>query len=156
MSTDQTSPGIVVDEAVRHSLDLAATWLNWDGTPHLSDDGDRIYTPQKAVRRIADHIIDHLAEVEALLAGLETEPDHWHGSLLTLDTDWSRFTEGDRDEAFQRLTRLARTFSLRLAAAGPAEWDRPRGENRTLREIAEHLSNVVWYAEQVGDLSAGE
>jgi hypothetical protein len=94
------------------------------------------------VRPIADHLIDHLAEVEALLAGVETQSDEWHASLLTLESDWARFTEADRDEAHQRLTRLARTLALRLAAAGPAEWDRPRDGHWTLREIADHLTGV--------------
>jgi hypothetical protein len=35
-------------------------------------------------------------------------------------------------------------------AAGPDEWDAPRGEARTLREIAEHVSHVHVYAEYVG------
>jgi hypothetical protein len=147
------NPGAVVEEAVRRSLDLMDTWIHWDGRPRVSEDGDRIYTPHKAVRRIADHLVDHLAEVEAQLAGVETQPDAWHGSLLTFESDWARFTEGDRDEARQRLPRLARTFALRLAAAGPDEWDRPRGDSWTLRAIADHLTGVLWYAEQVGDLS---
>jgi hypothetical protein len=147
------NPGVAVEDAVRRSLELVATWLHWDGAPRVSAEGDRIYTPHKAIRRIADHLVDHLAEVEAMLAGVETEPDAWHGSLLTLDSDWARFTEADRDEAGQRLLRLARTFSLRLAASGPASWDEPHPHHWTLREIAEHLTGVLWYAEQVGDLS---
>ena len=43
-------------------------------------------------------------------------------------------------------------FELRLAAAGPDVWDTPRTPNWTLREIAEHLTGVRWYAEQVGEL----
>lgn len=147
-------PGAAVEEAVRRSLALVDTWIHWDGRPRVSEDGDRIYTPHKAVRRIADHLIDHLAEVEAQLAGVETQPDGWHGSLLTFEADWARFSEGDRDEAHQRLPRLARTFALRLTAAGPDEWDRSRGDGWTLREIADHLTGVLWYAEQVGDLSS--
>ena len=146
-------PGVVVEDAVARCLALVSTWLNWDGKPRLSDDGERIYTPHKAVRRIADHLIDHLAETEAVLAGVPTQPDQWHASDVTLDSDWARFTELDRDETSQRLSRLARTFALRLAAAGADEWDRPRDGSWTLREIAEHLTVVLWYAEQVGDLS---
>jgi hypothetical protein len=146
------NPGEAVEDAVRRSLALADTWIHWDGRPRVSEDGDRIYTPHKALRRIADHLVDHLAEIEARLAGVATQPDGWHGSLITLESDWVRFTEGDRDEAHQRLPRLARTFALRLAAAGPGEWDRARGESWTLREIAEHLTGVLWYAEQVGEL----
>ena len=150
--SDLDNPGAQVEQAVEHCLEIAATWLAWDGRPRVSADGDRIYTPHKAVRRIADHLVDHLAETEALLAGVPTQPDAWHASLVTLDSDWARFTELDLDEARQRLPRLARTFALRLASAGPAEWDAPRGESWTLREIAEHLTEVQWYAEQVGRL----
>jgi hypothetical protein len=146
------NPGTQVETAVEHCLEVAATWLAWDGRPSVSEDGDRIYTPHKAVRRIADHLVDHLAEVEALLGGVPTEPDAWHASLVTLDSDWARFTEQDLDEARQRLRRLGRTFALRMDAAGPDEWDRPRGENWSLREIGEHLTGVRWYADQVGRL----
>jgi hypothetical protein len=147
------NPGAQVEAAVEHCLEVAATWLAWDGQPRVSEDGERIYTPAKAVRRIADHIIDHLAQVEALLAGVTTIPDGWHASLLTFDSDWARFTEADLVEAQQRLRRLGRTFSLRLAAAGPDEWDVPRGEDWSLREIASHLTGITWYADQVGRLS---
>jgi hypothetical protein len=146
------NPGAQVERAVEHCLEVAATWLAWDGRPSVSDDGARVYTPHKAVRRIADHIVDHLAEVEAQLAGVPTEPDRWHASLVTLDADWARFTETDLVEAQQRLRRLGRTFALRYAAAGPAEWDAPRGESWTLRQVAEHLVEVRWYADQVGRL----
>jgi hypothetical protein len=147
------NPGTKVEQAVEQCLEIAQTWLAWDGRPHVSEDGDRIYTPHKSVRRIADHVIDHLAEVEALLAGVETTPDAWNASLATFDGDWSRFTEQDLVEAQQRLGRLGRTFALRIAAAGPEEWDRPRTPNWTLREICDHLTGVVWYAEQVDRLS---
>jgi hypothetical protein len=153
LEQEDTNPGAAVEKAVAESLRLVATWIGWDGSPRISEDGDRVYTPHKAVRRIADHLIDHLAEVEALLAGLPTQPDEWQASAVTTHADLAPFTELDRDEAGQRLPRLARTFSLRLAAAGSDEWDRPRGENWTLRQIADHLTEVRWYAEQVGDLS---
>ena len=147
------NPGALVESAVEHCLEVATTWLAWDGRPAVSADGDRVYTPHKAVRRIGDHLVDHLAEVEALLAGVGTEPDAWHGSLVTVDADWARFTELDLDEARQRLRRLGRMFAQRLAAAGEHEWDVPRGENWTLREIAEHLTGIRWYADQVGRLA---
>jgi hypothetical protein len=128
------NPGTAVEDAVRRALVLVDTWIHWDGRARVSEDGDRIYTPHKAVRRIADHLVDHLAEVEAQLAGVETQHDGWHASLLTVDSDWARFTEADRDEAHQRLPRLARTFALRRAAAGPDEWDRARRELDAARD----------------------
>ncbi|MGH3385700.1 MAG: hypothetical protein ACRDO1_14065 [Nocardioidaceae bacterium] len=149
----EQNPGLAVEQAVEQCLDLARTWLAWDGQPRVTEDGERIYTPHKAVRRIGDHLVDHLAEVEALLADAPTQPDEWHASLVTMESDWARFAEVDLREAEQRLRRLGRTFALRYAAAGPAAWDSPRGDNWSLRTIAEHLTEIVWYAEQVGDLT---
>jgi hypothetical protein len=146
------NPGQIVAAAVERSLKLVATWPAWDGQPRTSDD-DRVFTPHKAVRRIADHMIDHLAEVEALLAGVPTQPDQWHASATTSAADLAPFTEEDVREAEQRLRRLGRTFELRYAALAPAEWDKDRSPNWTLRQIAEHLTELDWYAEQVGDLS---
>ncbi|PZS31711.1 MAG: hypothetical protein DLM59_09475 [Pseudonocardiales bacterium] len=150
MSVD---PGTQIVDAVEHCLEIAQTWLGWDGRPHVCEGGERIYTPHKAVRRIADHLVDHLAEAESLLAGEPPLADGWHGSLVTLDSDWARFTEADLVEAGQRLRRLARTYGLRLRTAGPAEWDAPRGDNWTLRAAATHVCGVTWYAEQVGRLA---
>jgi hypothetical protein len=138
--------------AVDRALELASTWLAWDGRPHVADDGLRLYTPNKAVRRLTDHLVDHLAQVEAMLAGEESRPDKWQGSQVTLASDLAPFTEADLNEARERLSRLAHLFASRLGAAGPDEWDRPRGEEWTLRAIAEHVG-TSWYAEQVGDLS---
>ena len=148
------NPADLVAAGVQRFLELARTWLAWDGRPLVSEDGERVYTPNKAVRRHADHLVDHLAQIEALLAGAPTEPDRWHGSLVTVASDWAAFTEADLNEATQRLRRLGQLYVMRFAAAGEPEWDRPRDPDWTLRAIAEHLADP-WYAEQVGDLSAG-
>ncbi|MDH2415390.1 hypothetical protein [Nocardioides sp. CER19] len=152
MSHESTNPGVAVEQAATYCLDLATTWLRWDGRPVTSEDGDRIYTPHKVVRRIADHLVDHLAEVEALLAGVETQPDEWGASAVTFEQDGARFTEADLQEAGQRISRLARTFALRLGALDPEAWDTPRQPNWTLREIADHLTGIRWYADQLGRL----
>lgn len=151
--SDDSNPGQAVVESVEHCLRLATTWLAWDGRPRETADGERVYTPHKAVRRIADHLVDHLAEVEALLAGQPTQPDRWQASAITTEADRAPFSEQDLVEAEQRLRRLARTFELRYLAAGRTEWDLSRGANWSLREIADHVANVRWYADQVGDLS---
>jgi hypothetical protein len=153
---DGRHPADVVAGMVEHVLALAATWPRWDGQPAevpVEGEPPRVYTPHKAIRRVTDHLIDHLAEIEARLAGAPTEPDRWHGSLLTLAGDWAPFTEAELNEATQRLRRLGQLYVQRFAAAGPLEWDRPRDAGWTLRAIAEHLADP-WYAEQVGDLSA--
>ena len=143
---------LLVAQGVARTLALAETWLAWDGVPRRSDGGERIYTPTKVIRRCADHLVDHLAEIEALLAGEDGEPDRWHASAVTLASDWAPFSEADLNEACERLRRLARLYELRLASLASAEWDAPRPGHGTLREIVEHVSQP-WYAEQLGDLS---
>jgi len=169
------NPGQLVVNAVEACLTLARTWHGWDGRPvaRIEEGKPNAWMPYKALRRITDHLIDHLHQVEALLAGAEPIPDTWHGRLITFDTDWSRFTEADFDEACSRLRRLARWYVLRYQAAGEAAWDEPRSgmggaagsgltlggaagsglTEWTLREIAEHVAGVTWYAEQVGSLA---
>ncbi|NUT33649.1 MAG: hypothetical protein HOV79_11305 [Hamadaea sp.] len=149
-TTDDRAPSLVVTELVDHVLALAATWPSWDGTPRRS--GDRIYTPHKAIRRVADHLIDHLAEVEARLAGTEPQKDAWHASAITTAADLATFTEDDLDEARSRLTRLAEIWRLRLDALTDAELDRHSG-GWSVRELAFHVAESAFYADAVGNLA---
>jgi hypothetical protein len=144
----------VVTGGVQRTLELAATWLAWDGRPRVADDGQRVYTPHKAIRRHVDHLIDHLAQIEALLAGEPTEDDRWHASSVTLASDLAPFTEPDLNEARERLTRLSRIYEIRLDSLPDEAWDASHEPQWTIREIVEHVA-PPWYAEQVGDLRAG-
>ncbi|MEV0096688.1 hypothetical protein [Streptomyces sp. NPDC050738] len=139
---------------VAHVLELAATWTHWDGRPRPVD--DRVYTPHKAIRRVADHLVDHLAEVEARLAGEETQPDHWHASATTTPADLAAFTQDDLDEARSRLNRLARIWTNRLDALTAEQLDHSPGTGWTFREIATHLPGSTYYADAVGDLTPTE
>jgi hypothetical protein len=147
---DDRDPALLVPAAVEEILDLARTWLAWPGTPILSD--GNVWTPHKALRRVADHLIDHLGEIECRLAGVPTLPDHWHGRTLTLDSDWARFTEADLDEATSRLGRLAAYYANRIGGLDAATLDAP-GDGWTLRQVVHHVSNVRYYAAQVGRLT---
>jgi hypothetical protein len=111
-----------------------------------------VYTPHKAVRRVVDHLIDHLAEVDARLAGEPTIPDHWHASAITTDADRAPFTVEDRDEAHSRLERLAQVWRVRLRSLDADRLDRRDGDAWTIREIAFHLAESAYYADAVGPL----
>jgi hypothetical protein len=152
----RSDPAELILGAVDTCLDLAATWYAWDGRPRVSEPtkdipGGTVFTPQKAIRRIADHLVDHLAELEALPAGAEPIPDTWHGRTVTLASDWAPFTEADLNEACNRLGRL---YALRLRSLDDEALDAPRGQAWTIRQIVEHVARVTWYAEQVGRLRA--
>ena len=59
-ATDARHPADVVVAMVEHVLGLAATWTRWDGTPAVvpvEGEPPRTYTPHKAVRRVADHLL---------------------------------------------------------------------------------------------------
>ncbi|MFF2044540.1 hypothetical protein ACFVVX_29390 [Kitasatospora sp. NPDC058170] len=150
-ATDGRDPAEVVTAMVGHVLALAAGWTDWDGRP-LTADG-RTYTPHKAIRRVTDHLIDHLAELEARLAGEATRPDHWHASAVTTPADLAPFTAADLDEARSRLTRLGRVWAVRLAALTPAQLDRSPGTGWTFRQLAFHVAESAYYADAVGDLT---
>ncbi|WP_217167431.1 hypothetical protein [Streptomyces sp. AC512_CC834] len=151
VTTSTLTPVDAVTGMVEHVLGLAATWTHWDGEPAHVD--DRVYTPHKAIRRVADHLVDHLAELEARLAGEETQPDHWHASVITTEADRAPFTGEDLDEARSRLTRLARIWANRLDALTDEQLDQSPGEGWSFRELAVHLGGSVYYADAVGDLS---
>jgi hypothetical protein len=135
----------LVDTAVAEVLETAGGWLGWDGRPVVFDGS--AWTPHKALRRVADHLVDHLAEIECRLAGLPTLPDGWHGRAVTTDADFARFTESDLDEATSRLTRLAVCYRARLGGLDPAALDaRPDPQTWTLREVVHHVAGITYYA----------
>jgi hypothetical protein len=151
-TVDDRVPATLIPAAVEEILELAATWLAWDGAPVLSD--GNAWTPHKALRRITDHLLDHLAEIEATLAGQPTVADGWLGRTVTLESDWARFTEADLNEAGNRLLRYASLYHVRLGALSAAELDLSRPSAWTVRQIAHHVAGVTYYAHQVGDLTA--
>src|SRR6266545_4535145 len=126
----RSDPAELVLDAVATCLDMAHTWYAWDGRPRVSQptkdipDGT-VFTPHKAIRRIGDHLVDHLAEIEALLAGAETIPDTWHGRTITLAADWAPFSEADLNEARNRLGRLGQVYALRLRSLSDEALDAP-------------------------------
>jgi hypothetical protein len=149
--TDEREPAEAIQEMVNHVLDLAATWIRWDGRPRPGD--DRVYTPHKAIRRVADHMLDHLAQLEAHIAGAPSLPDRWHGSLVTTAADMAPFEQDDLDEARSRLSRLAQLWCLRLAEVAPADLDRAKGDAYTPREMAFCVIGSSYYADAIGELS---
>ncbi len=139
----------LVPASVAEVLGVAEMWLGWDGRPVCRD--GNAWTPHKALRRVADHLLDHLAEIECRLAGQLTLPDRWHGRMVTLDADFARFTEVDLDEATSRLTRLGACHQARLSQLDALALDaRPAAEIWTIREIVHHVSGVTEYAHMIG------
>jgi hypothetical protein len=153
--TDARHPAVVVTAMVTHVLDLASTWPDWDGQPievAVQGEPSRIYTPHKAIRRVADHLVDHLAEIEARLAGREPEPDGWHASAITTAADLAPFTVADLEEASSRLVRLALIWDARLRSLTDAQLDQAYPDAWTARQVAFHVAGSDFYADSVGRL----
>jgi hypothetical protein len=143
----ERDPAREIERAVEDVLTEAATWFAWDGRPRANEGS--VWTPLKALRRVTDHLIDHLAQTEAVLSGEPPLPDTWKGRYATLASEWAPFTEADLREAEARLRRLAAVYAARLHAAGVERWDADRGDEWTLRRIAEHCAgSLAWYAGQ--------
>jgi NTP pyrophosphatase (non-canonical NTP hydrolase) len=152
-AADDRDVTTLIPAAVAEVLEAAETWLGWDGRPIYRD--GNAWTPHKALRRVADHLLDHLAEIECRAAGQPTLPDRWHGRMVTTDADFARFTEVDLDEATSRLTRLGAWYRARLSGLDPRVLDdRPDEATWTVREVVHHVSHVTAYAEMVGRLPA--
>ena len=152
---DDRHPADVVTGMVQHVLRLAETWPRWDGVPAetpVEGEPPRRYTPHKAIRRVADHLVDHLAELEARLAGRPTEPDRWHASASTTAADLAPFTPEDLDEARSRLRRLALIWDVRLRSLSAGQLDEQTGTAWTLRQLAFHVAGSAFYADAVGML----
>jgi hypothetical protein len=152
---DERHPADVVTSMIEHVLDLASTWPAWSGIPLVTEiegEAPRIYTPHKAIRRVADHLLDHLSEIEARIAGRQTEPDTWHASAITSAADLALFTQEDLDEAISRLRRLSLIWDVRVRALPANELDAPRDTAWTVRQVAFHVAESGFYADAVGRL----
>lgn len=156
LEVDERHPADAVTTMIEQVLDLAQSWPDWNGTPTLVEvegEGQRAYTPHKAIRRVADHLLDHLAEIEARLSGRPTEPDLWHGSAITTAADLAPFTIEDLEEAHSRLRRLALIWDIRVRGLSDEELNASSDGDWTLREVAFHVAEPVFYAEAVGRFS---
>ena len=120
-SPGHPDPDELVLQAAEDALAVAEGWIGWSAGASMSL--GNAWTPHKALRRITDHLVDHLCQVEARSA------------------DWARFTEQDLDEASARIRRLAQVLAIRLLALRPS-WDEEAGEEWTIRAIAEHVAEA--------------
>jgi hypothetical protein len=130
-------PDELVLRPTEQALKRAESWIGWNGAAVMSLGS--AWTPHKALRRIADHLIDHLCQIEARAAGVPSIADQWHGRTVTLHSDWATFSEQDLDEATARIRRLAQLLALRLDALRSV-WD---GTEWTLRAIGEHVAEAT-------------
>ena len=125
--------------------------------------GRYTYTPRKTLRRVLDHALDHLNQIDQWLAWqhrgvVPTPTDGWVPSTVTLPDDRLPLTPPDLDAWLWRVDQAARLVQQRAAALTAAELDwRPPDGGWPLRRVLHHLARWQWlYAGSLDDALEGD
>src|SRR5437879_1817617 len=121
------------------------------------------YTPRKALRRVLDHALDHLNQIDQWLAwqrdGVATTPtDGWVGSSVTLPGDLLPLSSSDLDAWLWRVDQAARLVQQRARELTETEldWHPPDG-GWPLRRVLHHLARSErLYAASIDEALAGD
>lgn len=104
------------------------------------------YTPRKSLRRVLDHALDHLNQIDQWLAWqrngtVPTPTDGWVPSGVTLPEDRLPLAQADLDSWLWRIDQAARLVQQRAAGLTEAELDWLPPDGRwPLRRVLHHLA----------------
>ncbi len=120
--------------------------------------GSWTYTPRKALRRVLDHVLDHLNQIDQWLAwrrnGVTPTPtDGWAPSQVTLPEDRLPLAANELEAWLWRIDQATRLFIQSVASLSNDEldWQPPDG-GWPLRRVAHHVArDEVFYASAVDD-----
>jgi len=104
------------------------------------------YTPRKILRRVLDHFLDHLNQIDQWLAWrsdgvVPTPTDGWVPSTVTLPDDRLPLTRSDLDAWLWRIDQAARLLVQRAAGLRAAELDWPPPDRGwPLRRVFHHVA----------------
>jgi DinB family protein len=104
------------------------------------------YTPRKALRRVLDHALDHLNQIDQWLAWqhhavVPMPTDGWVPSTVTLPDDRLPLAPADLDAWLWRIDQATRLVIQRAAALSRAELDwLPPDGGWPLRRVLHHLA----------------
>ena len=108
--------------------------------------GRYTYTPRKSLRRVLDHALDHLNQIDQWLSWqhhghVPTPTDGWVPSTVTLPDDRLALTAPDLDAWLWRIDQAVRLVVQRATALTPAELDwLPPDGGWPLRRVLHHLA----------------
>ena len=112
-----------------------------------------IYTPRKPLRRVLDHTLDHLNQIDQWQSWrrdnvVPTPTDGWVPSTVTLPEDRLPLTATDLDAWLWRIDQAMRLLVQRAAALGEEELDwLPPDGGWPLRRVLHHVArSEVLYA----------
>jgi hypothetical protein len=108
--------------------------------------GRYTYTPRKSLRRVLDHALDHLNQIDQWLAWqrhgiVPTPTDGWVSSTVTLPDDRLPLAPADLDAWLWRVDQASRLVVQRAAGLTEAELDwLPPDGGWPLRRVLHHLA----------------
>jgi hypothetical protein len=134
-------PSVMTEELFRRLTDAhPAPLTNPAGV------GRYTYTPRKVLRRVLDHALDHLNQIDQWLAwrrdGVVPTPTHgWVPSTVTLPDDQLPLTEPDLDAWLWRIDQAARLLVQHAGRLSEDEVDwRPPDGGWPLRRVFHHVA----------------
>ena len=116
------------------------------GAPPASDPARYTYTPRKVLRRVLDHALDHLNQIDQWRAwrreGTVPVPtDGWASSTMTLAEDRLPFARADLAAWLWRIDQAIGLLAQRVDGLGEEELDwRPPDGGWPLRRVVHHVS----------------
>jgi hypothetical protein len=125
--------------------------------------GRYTYTPRKSLRRVLDHALDHLNQIDQWVAWqrhgvVPTPTDGWVPSTVTLPEDLLPLHRADLDAWLWRIDQAVRLVVQRTEALTPAELDwLPPDGGWPLRRVLHHLARSErLYAASLDEALRGE
>jgi hypothetical protein len=106
------------------------------------------YTPRKILRRVLDHALDHLNQIDQWLAWLHdgiapTPTDGWASSVVTLPEDRLPLGAADLDAWLWRIDQAARLIDQRAGGLDTSELDWPPPDGGwPLRRVLHHVART--------------
>ena len=134
-------PSVMTNELYARLTDARPAPLSASGGVHRYT-----YTPRKALRRVLDHTLDHLNQIDQWLAWrndgkVPTPTDGWVPSTVTLPGDLLPLSQPDLEAWLWRIDQSARLLVQRAAGLTEAELDwEPPHEGWPLRRVFHHVA----------------
>ncbi|WP_160145801.1 DinB family protein [Dictyobacter aurantiacus] len=125
----------------------------YDPVREVFADDEHSYTPRKVLRRILDHALDHLNQLEQWLnwqqKGIEPRPTNgWASSAVTLDEDLLPLTAKDLDAWLWRIDLVVEMLIQRTENLSLQQLDWiPQDEGWSIKQTLHHLAAAeMFYA----------
>jgi len=134
-------PSVMTNELYTRLTDARPAPLSASGGVHRYT-----YTPRKVLRRVLDHTLDHLNQIDQWLAWrndgkVPTPTDGWVPSTVTLPGDLLPLSQPDLAAWLWRIDQSARLLVQRAAGLTEAELDwEPPHEGWPLRRVFHHVA----------------